>query len=161
VTRGEAQRQGPETDNDGHDGSFRAEMQSSAQDRGRWDVPTAPKSRPGRYADLDTSQLADVVERAHESAAVPDRELVFELTRLRTTESSCGLAARPLCPDRSARLGAPNAGWMTGSRRPSSPPRCHRRESTMSSTWLAPVPMAAHLNPASPRSSIGVESGTW
>lgn len=44
-------------------------------------MPTAPKSRPGRYADLDTSQLADVVERAYESDAVLDWELVFELTR--------------------------------------------------------------------------------
>lgn len=45
------------------------------------DVATAPKSRAGRYTDLDTGQLADAVERAYESDAALDWELVFELTR--------------------------------------------------------------------------------
>jgi hypothetical protein len=44
-------------------------------------VRTAPQSRSGRYADLDTGQLADAVELAYERAAPPDWELVFELTR--------------------------------------------------------------------------------
>jgi hypothetical protein len=44
-------------------------------------VPTAPQSRSGRYADLDTSQLADAVELAYERGVPPDWELVFELTR--------------------------------------------------------------------------------
>ena len=44
-------------------------------------MPTAPQSRPGRYADLDTGQLADAVELAYERDASPDWELVFELTR--------------------------------------------------------------------------------
>jgi hypothetical protein len=44
-------------------------------------VPTAPQSRPGRYADLDTGQLADAVELAYERDAPLDWELVFELTR--------------------------------------------------------------------------------
>jgi TrwC relaxase len=44
-------------------------------------MPTAPRSRPGRYADLDTGQLADAVERAYEGDAALDWELVFELTR--------------------------------------------------------------------------------
>ena len=44
-------------------------------------MPTAPQSRPGRYADLDTGQLADAVELAYERDAPPDWELVFELTR--------------------------------------------------------------------------------
>lgn len=44
-------------------------------------MPTAPQSRPGRYADLDTGELADAVELAYERDALPDWELVFELTR--------------------------------------------------------------------------------
>ena len=49
--------------------------------RYRGAVPTAPQSRPGRYADHDTGQLADAVELAYERDAPPDWELVFELTR--------------------------------------------------------------------------------
>jgi hypothetical protein len=44
-------------------------------------VPTAPQSRSGRYADLDTGQLADAVELAYERDVPLDWELVFELTR--------------------------------------------------------------------------------
>jgi hypothetical protein len=44
-------------------------------------VPTAPQSRSGRYAELDTGQLADAVERSYELDELPDWELVFELAR--------------------------------------------------------------------------------
>ena len=44
-------------------------------------MPTAPQSRSGRYAELDTGELADAVERAYERDELPDWELVFELTR--------------------------------------------------------------------------------
>ena len=44
-------------------------------------MPTAPQSRPGRYADLDTGQLADAVELAYERDVPADWELVIELTR--------------------------------------------------------------------------------
>ena len=44
-------------------------------------VPTAPRSRPGRYTQLDAGQLADLVERSYERDEAPDWELVFELTR--------------------------------------------------------------------------------
>ena len=44
-------------------------------------MPQAPQSRPGRYAELDTGQLADAAERSYERGELPDRELVFELTR--------------------------------------------------------------------------------
>ena len=44
-------------------------------------VPTAPESRPGRYAELDAGQLADMVEHAYERDEIPDWELAFELTR--------------------------------------------------------------------------------
>jgi hypothetical protein len=44
-------------------------------------VSSAPQSRPGRYAELDAGQLADVVEHAYERGELPDWELVFELTR--------------------------------------------------------------------------------
>ena len=43
-------------------------------------MPQALQSRPGRYAELDTGQLADVVERSYERDELPDCELVFELT---------------------------------------------------------------------------------
>lgn len=44
-------------------------------------MPSAPQSRPGRYAELDAGQLADVVEHAYERDELPDWELVFELAR--------------------------------------------------------------------------------
>lgn len=44
-------------------------------------VPSAPQSRPGRYAEFDAGQLADAVERAFERDEIPDWELVFELSR--------------------------------------------------------------------------------
>ena len=44
-------------------------------------MPTAPQSRPGRFAELGLDQLADAVERAYERDELPDWELVFELTR--------------------------------------------------------------------------------
>ncbi len=44
-------------------------------------MPTAPQSPPGRYAELDVGQLADVVEHAYERDELPDWELVFELSR--------------------------------------------------------------------------------
>ncbi len=44
-------------------------------------MPTAPKSRPERYAELTTGELADAVERAYDRDEVPDWELVFELSR--------------------------------------------------------------------------------
>lgn len=44
-------------------------------------MPSAPQSQPGRYAELDAGQLADVVEHAYERDELPDWELVFELTR--------------------------------------------------------------------------------
>ncbi len=56
---------------------------SSARDRGRASVATVrtgPRRGPGRYAELDTGQLADAVERAYESDATRDCELVLKLT---------------------------------------------------------------------------------
>ncbi|MFP5317531.1 MAG: hypothetical protein ACLGI2_04475 [Acidimicrobiia bacterium] len=44
-------------------------------------MSSAPQSRPGRYAEFDAGQLADVVEHAYERDEHPDWELVFELTR--------------------------------------------------------------------------------
>ncbi|MDP8961145.1 MAG: hypothetical protein M3N32_05965 [Actinomycetota bacterium] len=44
-------------------------------------MPTAPQSSPGRYAELDVGQLADIVELAYERDELPDWELVFELSR--------------------------------------------------------------------------------
>ena len=44
-------------------------------------MPRAPQSRPGRYAQMDLSELADVVERSYECDELPDWELVFELSR--------------------------------------------------------------------------------
>ena len=44
-------------------------------------MPTAPQSPPGRYTELDSGQLADVVEHAYERDELPDWELVFELSR--------------------------------------------------------------------------------
>lgn len=44
-------------------------------------MPTAPQSRPGRYAEQDAGQLADLVEHAYERDELPDWELVFELAR--------------------------------------------------------------------------------
>jgi hypothetical protein len=44
-------------------------------------VPSAPQSRPGRYAEFDAGQLADAVELAFEREEIPDWELVFELSR--------------------------------------------------------------------------------
>ena len=38
-----------------------------------------PQSAPGRYAELDAGQLADVVEHAYDD--LPEWELVFELSR--------------------------------------------------------------------------------
>ena len=52
-------------------------------------MPTAPQSRRGRYADLDTGQLADAVELAYERDAPPDWELVFELTRRAMSAEVC------------------------------------------------------------------------
>lgn len=56
-------------------------------------MPTAPQSRPGRYAELDTEQLADAVERAYERDELPDWELVFELTR-RAMSAEAGAAGQ-------------------------------------------------------------------
>lgn len=44
-------------------------------------VPSAPQSRSGRYEDLTTGEVADVVERAYDRNEFPDWELVFELAR--------------------------------------------------------------------------------
>lgn len=44
-------------------------------------VPSAPQSRPGRYAEFDAGELADTVELAFERDEIPDWELVFELSR--------------------------------------------------------------------------------
>ena len=44
-------------------------------------VPSAPQSRPGRYAEYDEGQLADTAELAFERDEIPDWELVFELAR--------------------------------------------------------------------------------
>ena len=44
-------------------------------------MPSAPNSRPERFAELTTGELADAVERAYDRDEVPDWELVFELTR--------------------------------------------------------------------------------
>lgn len=44
-------------------------------------VPSAPQSRSGRYEDLTTGELADVVERGYDRNELPDWELVFELSR--------------------------------------------------------------------------------
>lgn len=61
-------------------------------------MPTAPRSRPGRYADLDTGQLADAVERAYEGDVTLDWELVFELTRraMAAEASDAGESEMPL-----------------------------------------------------------------
>lgn len=61
-------------------------------------MPTAPRSRPGRYADLDTGELADAVERAYETDAILDWELVFELTRraMEAAASDAGGSEMPL-----------------------------------------------------------------
>ena len=48
-------------------------------------MPRAPQSRSGRYAELDATELADIVERAYERDELPDWELVFELTRRATS----------------------------------------------------------------------------
>ena len=48
-------------------------------------MPKAPQSRSGRYAELDASELADIVERAYERDELPDWELVFELSRRATS----------------------------------------------------------------------------
>lgn len=60
-------------------------------------MATAPRSLPGRYADLDTGQLADAVERAYEGDAILDWELVFELTR-RAMEAEAGDTAESEMP---------------------------------------------------------------
>jgi len=44
-------------------------------------VPKAPQSRSGRYAELDTGQVLDIVEQAYERDDLPDWELVLELSR--------------------------------------------------------------------------------
>jgi len=44
-------------------------------------VATPPQTRPGRYAELDTGQLADAVEQAYERGEAADWELVFEFAR--------------------------------------------------------------------------------
>ena len=62
-------------------------------------MPRAPQSRSGRYAELDASELADIVEHAYERDELPDWELVFELSRRATSvEASTrdrGLSRRP------------------------------------------------------------------
>ena len=40
-----------------------------------------PQSRPGRYAELDTGQLADVIEHAYDRGEHADWEVVFEFAR--------------------------------------------------------------------------------
>lgn len=57
-------------------------------------MPTAPQSRPGRYAELDAGQLADIVEHAYEQDEPPDWELVFELAR-RALAGEAGAVAEP------------------------------------------------------------------
>lgn len=44
-------------------------------------VPRAPQSRSGRYEDLATDELTDIIERAYYLDELPDWELVFELSR--------------------------------------------------------------------------------
>ena len=56
-------------------------------------MPTAPQSRPGRYAELDAGQLADVVEHAYERDELPDWELVFELSRRATSAQASDAAS--------------------------------------------------------------------
>jgi hypothetical protein len=48
-------------------------------------VPRAPQSRSGRFAELDASELAEIVERAYQRDELPDWELVFELSRRATS----------------------------------------------------------------------------
>ena len=56
-------------------------------------MPTAPQSRPGRYAELDAGQLADVVEQAYERDELPDWELVFELSRRTMSREASDVAS--------------------------------------------------------------------
>jgi hypothetical protein len=80
-------------------------------------MPQAPQSRPGQYAELDTAELADAVERSYERDELPDWELVFELTRrAMSPEASAGsheamgASGRPRPTAPVAQLDAPNAG---------------------------------------------------
>jgi len=65
-------------------------------------VPTARQSRPGRYADLVAGQLADVVEHAYERDELPDRELVFELSRRATSTEASDAASGAVGASRQA-----------------------------------------------------------
>lgn len=77
--------QRPKTHDDHHDGLFCVAGHQASGGTGLratvGAVPRAPKSRPERYAELTTGELADAVERAYDQDEVPDWELVFELTR--------------------------------------------------------------------------------
>ena len=57
-----------------------------------------PQSRPGRYAELDIGQLADVVERAYDRGEHPDWELVFELARRAMATEASGQDAHLRAP---------------------------------------------------------------
>ena len=65
-------------------------------------MPTAPQSRPGRYAELDADQLADVVEHAYERDELPDWELVFELSRRATSAEAEDVASGAVGASRQA-----------------------------------------------------------
>lgn len=65
-------------------------------------MPTAPQSRPGRYAELDAGQLADVVEHAYERDELPDWELVFELSRRATCAQASDAASGAVGASRQA-----------------------------------------------------------
>ncbi len=78
------QRQGSQTHDCCHERSFWFSGNPAARDPSRSSVdpvPSAPQSRPGRYAQFDAGQLADAVELAFERDEIPDWELVFELSR--------------------------------------------------------------------------------
>lgn len=65
-------------------------------------MPRAPQSRSGRYEELTSGELADLVEHAYDQDQLPDWELVFELSR------------RALIGERQAESsGAVGAGYQT------------------------------------------------
>ena len=64
-------------------------------------MPTVPQSRPGRYAELDTGQLADVIEHAYDRGEHADWEVVFELAR-RAMAAEVGVQDAELRAPRSA-----------------------------------------------------------
>lgn len=76
------------------------DVEATARYRG--EMPRAPQSRSGRYEELTSGELADVVEHAYDQDQLPDWELVFELSRR-------ALIGEPQAESR----GAVGAGYQT------------------------------------------------